>query len=51
MTGNVQGTETGESGVGEKANGGGNKKGDRWWGAFKRNGGSTKEEVPIIFGT
>ena len=51
MTGNGQGMEMGESGRGEKANGGGKRKGDRWWGAFKRTGGSTKEEVPIIFGT
>ena len=51
MTGNGQGAETGESGGGEEANGGGKIKGARWWGAFKRTGGSTKEEVPIIFGT
>ena len=50
-TGNGQGTETGESGGGEEANGGGKEKGVRFWGAFKRNRGSTKEEVPIIFGT
>ena len=30
VTGNGQGTETGESGGGEEANGGGKKKGDRW---------------------
>ena len=50
-TGNGQGTETGESGGGEETNGGGKEKGDRWWGAFKRTRVSTKEEVPIIFGT
>ena len=50
-TGNGQGTETGELGGGEEANGGGKEKGDRWWGAFKRTRGSTKEEVPIRFGT
>ena len=51
VTGNKQGTDTGESGGGEEANGGRMKKGARWWGAFKRTGGSTKEEVPIRFGT
>ena len=51
VTGNGQGTETGESGRGEEANGGGKKKGDSWWGAFKRTRGSTKEELPIRFGT
>ena len=50
-TGNGQGTETGESGGGKEANGRRKEKGDRWWGAFKRTRGSTKEEVPIIFGT
>ena len=50
MTGNKQGTETGESGGGEEANGGMKKKCARWWGACKRTGGSTKEEVPIRFG-
>ena len=47
MTGNGQGTAKGESDGGEEANGGGKKKVNRWWGAFKRTGGSTKEEVPI----
>ena len=41
----------GESGGGEEANGGGKVKGDHWWGAFKRTRASTKEEVPIRFGT
>ena len=50
-TGDVQGTKTGESGRREEANGGGKGKGDRWWGAFKSTRGSTKEEVPIRFGT
>ena len=31
--------------------GGGKEKGDRWWGARMRTRGSTKEEVPIKFGT
>ena len=51
MTGNRQGTETGEAGGGEEASRGGKKKRDRWWGAFKRTRGSTKEEVPIRFNT
>ena len=51
VTGNGQGTETGESGGEEEANRGGKKKGARWWGACKRSGGSTKDEVPIIYGT
>ena len=29
----------------------GKRKGNRWWGALKSNGGSTKEEVPIRFST
>ena len=37
---------------GEKeANGEGKRKGNCWWGALKSTGGSTKEEVLIIFGT
>ena len=50
-TGNGQGTEKGEADRGEEVNGGGKKNGDRWWGAFKCTGGSTKEEVLIRFGT
>ena len=50
-TGNGQGTATGKSGGGEEANRRGKKKGAHWWGAFKRTGGSMKEEVPIRFGT
>ena len=53
-TGNRHGTETGEageSGGGKEAKGGEKEKGDRWWGAIKRTRGSTKEEVPIRFGT
>ena len=53
-TGNGHGTETGEEGElggGKEAKGGGKEKGFRWWGAIKRTRGSTKEEVPIIFGT
>ena len=50
-TGNEQGTETGEMGGEEEANGGRKEKGDRWWGSFKRTRVSTKEEVPIRFST
>ena len=50
-TRNWQVTEKGEAGGGKEVNGGREKKGDRWWGAFKCTGGSTKEEVPIRFGT
>ena len=35
----------------KEAKGGGRKKGDRWREAIKRTRGSTKEEVPIRFGT
>ena len=35
----------------EEANGEGKKKGKCWWGALNSTGGSTKEEVPIIFST
>ena len=52
--GNRHGTETGkagDSGGGKEAKGGGKEKGYRWWGAFKRTRASTKEEVPIRFGT
>ena len=54
MTGetkNGQGTAKGESDGDEEANGEGKRKGKRWWGALKITGGSTKEEVPIRFGT
>ena len=44
-TGNVQVTEMGKSGRGEEANGEGKEKGYRWWGAFKRTRGSTKEDT------
>ena len=50
-TGNGQGMAKGESYGGKEANRGGKKKGKRWWGEFKSTGGSTKEEVPIRFGT
>ena len=46
-----QGTAKGESDGDEEANGEGKKKGNRWCGALKSTGGSTKEEVPIRFGT
>ena len=48
------GTATGEgceSGRGKGTKGGGKEIVDRWWGARTRNRGSTKEEVPIKFGT
>ena len=51
VTGNRQGTETGKSGVEEEAKGGVKKKGSLWWGVFKPTGDSTKEEVPMRFGT
>ena len=35
----------------KRPRGGGGEKRDRWWGAIRRNRGSTKEEVPIRFGT
>ena len=35
----------------EEANGEGKRKGNRWWGALKSTGGSTKEKGPIRFGT
>ena len=47
--GNGQGTAIGESDRDEEASGEGKRKGNRWWGALKSTGGSTKEEVPIIF--
>ena len=53
-TGNGDGTATGEggeSGGGKGTMGGGKGKGDSWWGARIRTRGSTKEEVPIKFGT
>ena len=43
--------EGGELGRGKGTMGGGKEKGDRWWGARMRTRGSTKEEVPIKFGT
>ena len=49
--GNGQGTAKGESDGDEEANGEGKRKGNRWWGALKSTGDSTKEEVPIRFGT
>ena len=48
---NGQGTAKGESGGDEEANGVGKRKGNRWWGELKSNGGSMKEEMPIRFGT
>ena len=48
---NGQGAVKGESDGDEGANGEGKKKGNRWWGALKSTRGSTKEEVPIRFGT
>ena len=50
-TGNSNGTAVGESEEGKGARGGGREKKDRWWGPLRRNRGSTKEEVPIKFGT
>ena len=53
-TGNGNRTATGEggeSGGGKGTMGGGKEKLDRWWGARMRTRGSTKEEVPIKFGT
>ena len=53
-TGNRHGTvtgEAGESGGGKEAKEGEGEKRDRWWGAIRRTRGSTKEEVPIRFGT
>ena len=41
--GNGQGTAKGELDGDEEANGEGKEKGNRWWGALKINGGSTKE--------
>ena len=49
--GNGQGTAKGESDRDEEANGEGKRKGNHWWGSLKSNGGSTKQEVPIRFGT
>ena len=53
-TGNGNRTVTGETGesVGGKGTmGGGKEKRDRWWGPRMRTRVSTKEEVPIKFGT
>ena len=46
-------TRNGERGVGRRRGGKwrGEEKGNRWWRALKSNRGSTKEEVPIRFGT
>ena len=49
--GNGQGTAKGESDGDGEANGEGKRKGNRWWGALKITRGSTKEEMPIRFGT
>ena len=49
--GNGQGTAKEESDGDEEANGKGERKGNRWWGALKSTGGSTKEEAPIRFVT
>ena len=49
--GNGQVTSKGESDGDEEGNVEGKKKGNRWWGALKSTGGSTKEKVPIRFGT
>ena len=49
--GNGQGTANGELDGDEEANGEGKRKGNRWWGALKSTGVSTKEEVLIRFGT
>ena len=54
MTGETesgQGTAKGESDGNEESNGEGKRKGNRWWVALKSTRGSTKEEVPIRFGT
>ena len=50
-TGNGQGTAKEETDGDEEANGGGKRKGNRWWGELKSTGGSTKEELLIRFGT
>ena len=53
-TGNGNGTATGEggkSGGGKGTMGGRKEKRYSWWGARMRTRGSTKEEVPIKFGT
>ena len=47
--GKGQGPAKGESDGVEEANGEGKRKRNRWWGALKSTGGSTKEEVPIRF--
>ena len=49
--GKGQGKTKGESDGDGEANGEGKRKDNRWWGALKSTGGSTKEEVPIRFGT
>ena len=43
--------EEGESGGGKGTMGAGKERRDHWWGARTRTRGSTKEEVPIKFGT
>ena len=50
-TGNGQGTAKGESDGDEDVNGEGKRKVNHWWGALKSTRVSTKEEVPIRFGT
>ena len=50
-TGSGQGTTKGESDGDEEANGEGKRKRNRWWVSLKSTGCSTKEEVPIRFGT
>ena len=49
--GNGQGTAKWGPDGDEEANREGKRKGNRWWGALKCTRGSTKEEVPIRFGT
>ena len=49
--GNGQGTAKGESDGDEEANEEGKRKCNHWWGALNSTGGSTKDEVPIRFGT
>ena len=50
-TRNGQVTAKGESDSDEEANGEGKRKGNRWWGELDSTGDSTKEELPIRFGT
>ena len=48
---NRQGTAKGELDGDKEANVEENRKGNRWWGALKSNGVSTRKKVPIRFGT